>query len=618
MISFSSYCSKSSSLYRRYHATTKTVRNLSFSKACLLQCCWSITFIIVITVITTTNKNVFASAKIHDDDDDKSTTRPRSPAESATATIRIGSAESTTRVEYHPPFTTEHYPDHIVKVLQRYPTSTDTDLNDDNEKEMQQLRLASWYVDLGVAHRTVIEDDYMDQFADMDTTARTGSGGTTIRGVHSQMNDHDHLENDHPNKNGIRIQKLHAMTAFQEAIRIYETLIRNYRQWLSGMEKQDDIMHKTTTVTTTKDMIGRLIQEYEYFLANTFFALAETYTLVNDDMTSAFQYYRRAYDIYHRQRQIKEMEYKAEKGNNKSDMHIDVHYAHCSMQLGLECLQLLHDMDVMEYEDGDTDDSNHHTDQNHHLHHILLSEIMEKSTLTFDHDFWKTVLTTFPYKVEGEDYDDYSNSKDKYTLELLQDDLRNIDFFVGSDVRQVDMYIGQYILTEQTIVYFSDVITIFRQVIRQHHQQQLQYQQLSPYGDVLISSDDTTETSMIIDHQQTLVDALQNLATCIYQYRPTSNTVAITKAVEYYEEAYDVLSSQIIPSLMQQQHGLKREHDPANEWHSPGSNNEVIRTVHAMIDILFILTEMYFLLGDDERSKERMQRCRTFLIFRIF
>jgi hypothetical protein len=105
----------------------------------------------------------------------------------------------------------------------------------------------------------------------------------------------------------------------------------------------------------------------------------------------------------------------------------------------------------------------------------------------------------------------------------------------------------------------------------------------------------------IMEHQQTLVLTLQNLATCILNYRPVS-TISTTNAIVYYEEAYDVLSLQILPTLLQQQQ---------QPLLSQKYSNDVLRSVHTMTDILFILTELYYQVGNDDLSKERMQLCRT-------
>ena len=595
----------------------------------LRQCC--ILFLIGMTTLT------HVVGESYHDDDGVDETETHAATTTTEEIIRIGSSSSrgtnTAIRQYHPPFTTQYYPYHVANVLQQYPKATasrsssseseyDDDDDDSNQEEMHQLLLATWYTDLGMAHRTVMEDYYMEHVSS-DTA-------NTHREAHLQMNELDRNSytsntnsNNHHNHNFIPIQKVYAVAAFQEAIHIYETLIQNYRQWITlytddtnEEDEQDTDIHNaetTTAAAATKDMIQSLIEEYEYRWANTMFALAETYTLVqnnsntdennnnnNIDTNVGFHYYHRAYRIYHQQRQMnrrKEQDLNHQDTYSIDRRHLDIHFAHCSIQLGLERMEYLHDLDHDMVADYDENHDDHPPTKDRHR--ITLSHAMEESILTFDHSFWKAFLVSFQQGNENDNENDDHATDRLYTLESVQEYLRDqhIEFF-RDDTEQIEMYILQYILTEQAIHYYIDAIVLFRHLIQQEHQEE-------PSNDNQDDDDEEMTTTNMMEHRQTLVQTLQNVAFCIYQYRPISTT-STTKAVEYCEEAYDILLSQILPTLvMQQQHVVS----------SPKYSSEVLRSVHTMTDILFLLTEMYFQLGKDEMTKERMKLCRTLQSF---
>ncbi len=130
------------------------------------------------------------------------------------------------------------------------------------------------------------------------------------------------------------------------------------------------------------------------------FALAEIYTLVHDgehdndeeyDMTMGFQYYHHAYWIYQpyiKKNNVQKNESKQDCNHANNNRDMEIQFAHCSIQLGVESVQYLHDFDqdIVEYENAADKNSGRCRITN------TLSNVMETSILTFNHQFWMMLL----------------------------------------------------------------------------------------------------------------------------------------------------------------------------------------------------------------------------------
>jgi tetratricopeptide (TPR) repeat protein len=472
--------------------------------------------------------------------------------ESESSFIQIGSSS----IQYKLPFTTQYYPSIVVNVLQQYPLFDDNKKNlndivhnnypnedDDNEDEdeVNQVLLASWYVDLGIAHRTVMEEYYMEHLDPYSSDLVDDMG---------KYDDDKFIQN----------QKIYAITSIQEAIMIYDTLINKYQNLLMEETNHNDMDdNDRDDVNDSKDvatnvLIKMVIHEYTVTLSNAMFTLAETYTLLNDT-THAHPYYRNAYILY--QQQLKE----ERTTDMVHDEQIEIHYAHCSVQLGLQIIHSLNMQNNIDY-----DDNNDGTTS-------ILSEVIESSMLILDNTFWKSYMDAL--RQEDKVVDDASTT---YSQESVHEYLM-ANLFDG-DIILTEQYMIQYIRTEQAIMYFTNAVTIFRMYVLPD----------------LVENDDNTNN---LEHQQTLANVLQHLASCIYNHQ-----IDYTKAIEYYEEAFEIYTGRIIPTL---------EHQTLDRMNY-NMNTELIQVVLFTTDILFALTEMYFLRGQDEVSKERMRLCCTYSV----
>jgi tetratricopeptide (TPR) repeat protein len=480
--------------------------------------------------------------------------------------------------QYTLPFTTQYYPLRVVEVLQQYPSKLDSDIDyfdeddinvdDEQNDELYQVVLASWYIDLGIAHRTVMEEDYMQHLHDTVTTT------TTTARTKMQRDHVAHSMTDQDDSQLLQLQTHYAVTAFEAAIHIYETIISSYHDWLHLLPNDDSedefdrsrSRNSNSDTTASKATMQMAIRDMERLMADAMFALAETYTLRNK-MTLALPHYTNAYKIY--RQQLLQPQQQQQLNDDPMDHPDDgattqIHYAHCLVHLGLELIPYIY---------GPPLDDVNLDNMDHTVVVKTLSEVMESSlSLTFDGEFWKKFYNSF--RPPDDSSDQPPNADDvTYTIELVQSYLLTNVF--NENLELTERYMIQYVRTEQVIAYFTDAVLVFRKLIRRE----------SPLHNAVELSDD------VLEHQQSLANVLQNLASFLYQTHPYY-TSEYSKAMDYHEEAYELYTTQIIPKIVQRE--------------------ERIGAVEATIDMLIALTEMYFQSGQNDKSKQKMKLCRKF------
>lgn len=211
-------------------------------------------------------------------------------------TIRVGDS-----VRYDPPFS--QYPASVAVVLNRYPQSRgDDDVNDDDSGLLDK---ADWYLDLGLAHRSALEDDFA-----------AGAKGPQSEGQgvwKQQQQQHERL----------------AITAMLEAASIYEGLLLLYAKPQSAV-----------TMTTTA------AANLQHHLAASYFSLAETHALSsfhdfdnnpNSRQRLSTEYFQKAHDLYQQLLLLPQSNYPS-KNEREDRLETQVSWAHCCLRLGVALL----------------------------------------------------------------------------------------------------------------------------------------------------------------------------------------------------------------------------------------------------------------------------------------
>jgi tetratricopeptide (TPR) repeat protein len=446
--------------------------------------------------------------------------------------IRIG----TTNIQYDAPFSVPHYPIQIATVLQQYSSILDNDYTADDNIGMDDLDefdvqdiAASWHLDLGYAHRAVMEE-YINQIDDP----------TTLDDL--QFNEF------------LQEHKVYALAAFQEAIRMYQELISVYTMEQHGVHNIDTA-DDLTDVTNISEM---MIREYRNFIANTMYATAETFTLLYD-MLTALVWYRAAHQEY-QQLLLSNLDTEHPSTNDE----IELNWAHCSLHLGVALMQpTIHD-------DGSSTDSAANT--------ASLTEAMERSSFVLDQSFWNRMISSL-FSDDATEND--SLLQQSWTYESVRDYF--LAYIFEGDEDATELYMVQFMHTEEAITYFTQAATVFRKVVTKQAKE---------------GSDQD-----IVQNQQTLATIVQNLGYCIF-----SNNGEMSNAIDHYEEALKLYTEHIIPVSQMEPSSF-----------SNTNKSELTATIISTTDILFALADVYLRLGQFDASKERYRQCCTLnLVFVIY
>jgi hypothetical protein len=369
-----------------------------------------VTQLIILLQMTTTmviGNSITTSITETDQDVAETVTSTTATTTGKPTVIRIG----TTNIQYDAPFTVPHYPIQIATVLQQYSSILDNDytaddtigMDDLDEFDVQDI-VASWHLDLGYAHRAVMEE-YVNQIDDP----------TTLDDL--QFNEF------------LQEQKVYALAAFQEAIRMYQELISVYTKEQHGVHNIDTA-DDLTDVTNISEM---MIREYRNCIANTMYATAETFTLIYDTLT-ALVWYRAAHQEY-QQLLMSTLDTEHPSTNDE----IELNWAHCSLHLGVALMQpTIHD-------DGSSTDAAANT--------ASLTEAMERSSSVLDQTFWNhMILSLFSDDAMEND----SLLQQSWTYESVRDYL--LAYIFEGDEDATELYMIQFIHTEEAITYFTQAV----------------------------------------------------------------------------------------------------------------------------------------------------------------